>query len=113
MLQELLDAGRGLAGALAASGDRDGALAEARSLLREASRSDALRIGIGYRGSAEAGMQLTIAQVYRRFGDCAAARDAARLALQYASPHVTGRQWDPNGKIAAEARALESSCPAR
>jgi serine/threonine protein kinase len=110
MLQELLDAGRGRAGALAAAGDRDGALAEARALLRDASRSDGLRIGIAFKGSAEAETQLTIAQVHRRFGECAAARDAARLAAQCASPHVTGRQWDPNGKIAAGARSLEASC---
>jgi serine/threonine protein kinase len=112
MLQELLDAGRGLAEALAASGDRDGALAEVQGLLREASRSDALRIGIAYRGSAVAGAQLTIAQVHRTFGECAPARDAARLAAQHASPHATGRQWDPNGKIVAAARLLEASCPA-
>jgi hypothetical protein len=51
---------------------------------------------------------LALAQTHKAFGETAPAREAARHALEHATPWLTGRTWDPMVRVVSDARAIEA-----
>jgi tetratricopeptide (TPR) repeat protein len=104
---QALAAGRGLAVALAALGDREGALAQARETIARAQSDPATRAGKNLNALYTAKGWLTLAAVHRVFSDWKDVQTAAERALREA----TGGGEDPGLlQASAEAQRLLAEC---
>ena len=107
---QALAAGRGLAVALAALGDREGALAQARDTIARANADAAVRSEKNLNALYAAKGWLALAAVHRAFSDWKAVQAAAERALQEAAG---GGEDTGLLQASAEAQRLIAECRGR
>jgi len=105
VVRDTLDSQRTAVLALIEAGDRDGALLQANQFSIRAEKSPPT-----IRASKIAEADLTLAKVYKAFGECDAAAAAASRSLRRARPLMKTVPGDPLWQIVREAESLLDGC---
>ena len=108
VFQDRLEAENGIVQVQILLKNRNAAVEHASRMVQQAGQS-AQHAGGGMFGEmAKAKAYLGVAQAHQAFNESAPAREAARHALEHATPWLTGRTWDPMVRVVRDARAIES-----
>jgi len=108
VFQDRLEAENGIVQVQILLKNRNAAVEHAGRMVQQA-RQSAQHAGGGMFGEmAKAKAYLGVAQAHQAFNESAPAREAARHALEHATPWLTGRTWDPMVRVVRDARAIES-----